>query len=63
MVTPAPQPEHERRNARRVALPFVLAAAIVALVIAIVFGVTRPWEDSETAQRDVPPVASPTAAP
>src|SRR5215207_1866951 len=46
MVTPAPQPEHERRNARRVALPFVLAAAIVALVIAVVFGVTRPWEDS-----------------
>jgi hypothetical protein len=56
-------PEHERRDARRVFTPFVIAVAIVALVIAAVFGVTQPWEGSDTTQRDAPPIASPTAVP
>jgi len=61
-VTTAPAaPEHERRPARRVATPFILAIAVVALVIGIVFAAVRPWEGSETAQRDTPPIASPTA--
>jgi hypothetical protein len=63
MTTPVTGPEHERRDARRVATPFVIAAAVIALVIAAVFGVTQPWEGSDTTQRDAPPIASPTAAP
>ena len=61
MTTPATGPEHERRGARRVFTPFILVIAGIALIIAIVFGVTQPWEDSDTTQRDVPPIASPTA--
>jgi fatty acid desaturase len=55
-----PGPEHERRQARRIWVPFVFMAALVALVMAIVFAVTQPWEGSETTQRDVPPDAVPT---
>jgi hypothetical protein len=61
MTTPAAGAEHERRSARRVATPFILAIVAIALVIAAVFGITQPWEGSDTAQRDAPPVASPTA--
>ena len=61
LSTHAAGPEHERPAARRVATPFILAIAGVALVIAIVFAVVRPWEGSDTTQRDVPPIPSPTA--
>ena len=60
-TTPGTGPEHERRSARRVATPFILAVAGIVVVIAVVFGVTRPWEDSDTTQRDAAPIASPTA--
>ncbi len=61
MPNASAQPEHERSAARRVAAPFIMAVAIVALVIGIVFAAVRPWEGSDTAQRDAPPIASPTA--
>ena len=44
-------PEHEKRPARRVATPFLLAIGLVVLVMAIVMGVTRPWEGDEVTQR------------
>jgi hypothetical protein len=63
MTTPVAEPELERHGARRVATPFLIMIALVVLVGAVVFAVVQPWEGSDTAQRDVPPIASPTAAP
>lgn len=61
MTTATAGPEHEARGARRVWTPFALAIGLVLVVMAIVMGVTRPWEDTDTAQRDVaPPVPTQT---
>ncbi len=48
-------PEHEGRPARRLFIPFVFAAVLVAAMIAIVFAVVQPWEDDEVFQRSAPP--------
>ena len=53
-------PERERGANRRLAIPLLFAVALVATVMAAVFLIVQPWEDSESFQRDVAPTVTVT---
>lgn len=55
-LTSAPvRPEREERAGRRLAIPFVFMAVLVAVVLTAVLLVVQPWDGDEAIQRDTPP--------
>jgi len=56
----AAEPERERGNSRRLAIPIIFAIVLIGVVLATVFLIVQPWEDDETFQRDVAPTVTVT---